>query len=169
MRETPTIQQDILPAPAAGIVDAQNRGSTDGIASGEICPTSPPEPDGACEVAREFAIQRFFLMVSLDADLIDIDGAIEQLTSDFEGLTAVDALDMLLPDDSIQALSEFDPHFSRPVETTGFCPTVNTTGCTKRTTGRPCRISIPADAPSDYVDPGESAESIMEHQSLQAL
>ena len=55
----------------------------------------------------EFKVQRSILMLFLEANIIDIDGAIEQLTADFDGLTAAEALDCLLPEDSIEALAEF--------------------------------------------------------------
>ena len=68
---------------------------------------------------QEFMIQRNLLMFMLEMNVIDIDGAIEQLTSDFDGLTAAAALDQLLPEEAIEALAEFHDLLGTPMPEAG--------------------------------------------------
>ncbi len=56
----------------------------------------------------EFENQRNLLTILLDERIIDIDGAIDQMVGDFDGLTPVDALDLLTPVDMFEAIAEFE-------------------------------------------------------------
>ncbi|MCP4792099.1 MAG: hypothetical protein GY882_01995 [Actinomycetia bacterium] len=58
--------------------------------------------------SAEFETQRDQLVVMLDTNLIDVDEAIVQLTDTFTDLKPADALHLLLPEESIEALAEFE-------------------------------------------------------------
>ena len=56
----------------------------------------------------EFENQRNLLSILLEERVIDIDGAVDQLVADFPGVTPVDALDLLIPEDMYEAILEFE-------------------------------------------------------------